>query len=199
MRISDTDILLVAKGLFSDKGYASVSTREIASMAGISEMTLFRKFHTKRELLDRILEDNQPAFSEIDPAAFQSKKDCFKAFMKMLFSVYRAHNDVSRIIMTSPEIMDKTMIRFAREGLDSFQGEIRRFLERLFKSGGGQDPGYTDENYDILAFYICAQVMGFFLLNTVLNVSPPKAWSWEKLEEGFAERVGDYIFKFSDC
>ena len=57
MSVSDETIMNVALDLFAEKGYASVSTREIAQKAGITEMTLFRKFQTKKHLIGRILQE----------------------------------------------------------------------------------------------------------------------------------------------
>lgn len=43
-------IIEAAKQLFSTKGYAATTTKDIASSAGISEVTLFRHFESKRNL-----------------------------------------------------------------------------------------------------------------------------------------------------
>lgn len=44
-----------AINLFSDRGYANTSTKEIAENAGVSEGSIFRKFKNKEELLMAIL------------------------------------------------------------------------------------------------------------------------------------------------
>ncbi len=44
-------ILLAAIDLMADKGYDSTTTKEIASAAGVNEVTLFRHFGTKQKLL----------------------------------------------------------------------------------------------------------------------------------------------------
>ncbi|ANE46080.1 transcriptional regulator [Paenibacillus swuensis] len=49
-------LLLAAIDLMSEKGYNGVTTKEIAAMAGVSEMTLFRKFGNKQKLLEEALE-----------------------------------------------------------------------------------------------------------------------------------------------
>ncbi|MCZ8520917.1 MULTISPECIES: TetR/AcrR family transcriptional regulator [Paenibacillus] len=49
---SDDKLLLAAIDLIADKGYNGVSTKEIAAAAGLSEKTLFRRFGTKRHLLE---------------------------------------------------------------------------------------------------------------------------------------------------
>ncbi|RLQ93440.1 TetR/AcrR family transcriptional regulator [Falsibacillus albus] len=44
-------ILEAAVEIFSEKGYASTSTNEIAKKAGVAEGTIFRHYKTKKELL----------------------------------------------------------------------------------------------------------------------------------------------------
>jgi len=48
-------ILAAAADEFTEKGYASATTRGIASRAGVNEVTLFRHFGSKRELLNGII------------------------------------------------------------------------------------------------------------------------------------------------
>ncbi|MDD3350718.1 MAG: helix-turn-helix domain containing protein, partial [Eubacteriales bacterium] len=44
-------IVKAALILFSEKGYAATSTKEIAVMANVSEGTIFKHFSSKRELM----------------------------------------------------------------------------------------------------------------------------------------------------
>ncbi|MEW9053522.1 MAG: TetR/AcrR family transcriptional regulator [Neobacillus sp.] len=48
-------ILIAAIDMFSEKGYASTSTSEIAKKAGVAEGTIFRHYKTKKELLMSIV------------------------------------------------------------------------------------------------------------------------------------------------
>ncbi|MEH7414981.1 TetR/AcrR family transcriptional regulator [Neobacillus drentensis] len=48
-------ILLAAIESFSEKGYASTSTNEIAKKAGVAEGTIFRHYKTKKDLLMAIV------------------------------------------------------------------------------------------------------------------------------------------------
>ena len=44
------EILSAAKQIFSDKGYARATTKEISNAAGVAEITVFRQFETKANL-----------------------------------------------------------------------------------------------------------------------------------------------------
>lgn len=48
-------IMAAARELFEEKGFAAATTREIAARAGISEVTLFRHFESKRGLFNETL------------------------------------------------------------------------------------------------------------------------------------------------
>ncbi len=51
-RSSKDRLLQAVMDLMAAKGYNGVTTKEIAAAAGVSEMTLFRQFGTKRSLLE---------------------------------------------------------------------------------------------------------------------------------------------------
>ncbi|MGZ7067730.1 MAG: TetR/AcrR family transcriptional regulator [Methanobacterium sp.] len=44
---------------FSEYGYAGAKTKEIAERSGLSEMTLFRRFGSKKNLFNQVLKKNQ--------------------------------------------------------------------------------------------------------------------------------------------
>ncbi|GIP56934.1 hypothetical protein J15TS10_07480 [Paenibacillus woosongensis] len=49
-------LMLAAIDLMAEKGYKGVSTKEIAAAAGVSEMTLFRNFGSKLNLLEEAVD-----------------------------------------------------------------------------------------------------------------------------------------------
>ncbi|MGZ7119723.1 MAG: TetR/AcrR family transcriptional regulator [Methanobacterium sp.] len=44
---------------FAEKGYTGAKTKEIAEISGLSEMTLFRRFGSKKNLFNQVLKKNQ--------------------------------------------------------------------------------------------------------------------------------------------
>ena len=72
-----THIQLAALELFTHQGYSATTTAQIAAVAEVSQMTLFRHFPTKESL---ILQDPfDPAIAEAvekRPAKETSKSDC---------------------------------------------------------------------------------------------------------------------------
>lgn len=53
MKHTRQNIIDAARSLFEQKGFAAATTREIAEHAGVSEVTLFRHFSTKRMLFEK--------------------------------------------------------------------------------------------------------------------------------------------------
>jgi len=62
---TDKRITDAARELFIKKGYRGTTTREIASRAGVSEVTVFRKFGSKKNLLKRIMDESIERISRV--------------------------------------------------------------------------------------------------------------------------------------
>lgn len=59
-------ILEAALKIFASEGYTGATTRRIAEEANVAEVTLFRKFQSKENLLREVLIQNRTAFSALD-------------------------------------------------------------------------------------------------------------------------------------
>ncbi len=66
MRNTDQNILDAAIKVFSSKGYAGATTREIAQEANVTEVTLFRKFQSKENLLKEVLIKHRNSLSTLN-------------------------------------------------------------------------------------------------------------------------------------
>jgi AcrR family transcriptional regulator len=77
MAKSDTRDKLLAAALevFSEKGFAASTTREIADRAGVREITLFRHFESKDRLFSQAVTENMTKFSPGDvlPESFNTE------------------------------------------------------------------------------------------------------------------------------
>ena len=67
-------ILEAALKVFASEGYTGATTRKIAEEANVAEVTLFRKFKSKENLLKEVLNNNRTVFSSLD-LLFQIQKD----------------------------------------------------------------------------------------------------------------------------
>jgi AcrR family transcriptional regulator len=66
MENTEHRILDAALKVFSSEGYSGATTRKIAIEADVAEVTLFRKFQSKENLLREVLSNNRSMFSEMD-------------------------------------------------------------------------------------------------------------------------------------
>lgn len=67
-------ILEAALRVFASEGYTGATTRKIAEEAKVAEVTLFRKFKSKENLLKEVLTNNRTVFSSNEDI-FQIQKD----------------------------------------------------------------------------------------------------------------------------
>jgi len=119
--------------LMSERGYLGATTREIAQRAGVSELTLFRKFGKKEKLfeellkthtflpvlMDTILEvaDLEPveALETIATRYLQTLKER-KMFVKIILSEFN----------TYPEKIRKVHMQFVQNMEDAFGGYLKK-------------------------------------------------------------------------
>jgi len=116
-------ILLAAIDLMADKGYDSTTTKEIASVAGVNEVTLFRHFGTKQNLL-------QAAVSR-----YHYAEEMTKLFNESLKG--ELHSDLLTISRTYHKIMNRNrkLWLIFQKGSSSLPAEVyaesRRHPEQL--------------------------------------------------------------------
>jgi TetR/AcrR family transcriptional regulator len=66
MEDTEQRILDAALKVFASEGYIGATTRKIAHEANVAEVTLFRKFQSKENLLKEVLINNRTVLSEMD-------------------------------------------------------------------------------------------------------------------------------------
>ena len=134
-------IVAVAVGLFSQKGFRGTTTKEIADQAGVSEAIIFRHFATKDELYNAILDHKVKQATErmktnLEDAARRKDDNAYfgslardmlefhtkdRTFMRLLlFSALEGH-DLSEIFFHST----------ARE----IKNQIRRYIKQRITDG----------------------------------------------------------------
>ena len=115
-------ILDAALKLISQKGYLGATTKEIASIAGIAEMTLFRHFPSKEKLFEEVLNTFSflPVLKGLMPEIAQLTYEqaltvIAKRFLETLYSrkaiIQIMHSEVQRY----PEKIHKIYHRFLDE------------------------------------------------------------------------------------
>jgi AcrR family transcriptional regulator len=184
----------VALNLFAEKGYASVSTREIAQKAGITEMTLFRKFQTKKHLIDRILKE---CWAPLDGSSFDTigvgdPKEALKRCSALLYDSFRSQKKIANVLSNSPEIRGPEFMDIVGLRTKGFVREIQKFLERLIvkvEATSGKLKKVERKDASLMAIHFVAHVMGLFFLEEVVKMDPPMPW--DQLMQDLVERLGE--------
>ena len=126
-------ILQVAIGLFSFKGFNGTTTKEIAAAAGVSEAMVFRHFATKHELYHAILdykacEDGMktpPWEDELQKKAMFDENDDYKVFYLLAVKALKHQQD-------DPDLM-RLLFHSALEGHELSEMFFDRFVSRMYE------------------------------------------------------------------
>lgn len=87
---TEQKILDAALKIFAKKGYDAATTRVIAEESGYTEMTLFRKFGTKKNLFEQVMEKGNKKMKEHISSElsikqeFKNSRDFLTAYIKNL-------------------------------------------------------------------------------------------------------------------
>lgn len=136
----NTKEAIVAAGLklFSEKGYLGATTREIAKLAGVSEVTLFRHFSNKQNLFISVLQQYSflPQLRELTKE-FQKKplKEALKVISINFLNELRAKRDLINIIHAEHKRYPEVLKEYFRNLSDSLITELAEFLRGYEREG----------------------------------------------------------------
>lgn len=152
-------ILDAAMDVFSKKGYEGATTRKIAQEASVNEVTLFRKFHSKENILKTVIEQNQrESIQTIDSILLMEKstqvQECLLTLGMNIMEFLDERMDF--IIMLIAEGRKRPEIA---HNLASFLKKILKHLSEYFKEQiekktiRNVDPDVAAFNYLSYLFY----------------------------------------------
>jgi AcrR family transcriptional regulator len=81
-------ILTAARQVFARDGFQGATTREIAREAGVNEVTIFRHFHTREELLHATLKQSCASLDALVQPEEHWRQDLFGALERYVREVY---------------------------------------------------------------------------------------------------------------
>jgi len=136
MSVTDDKIMDAALKLFAENGYSGARTRIIAEKAGLSEMTLFRKFKTKENLFNRVLIKNQEIiWNDFNTLIANFEVKDHKEDLRILFEnlLVIMHNNFELVTIL---INERTRItNFKEFNLEKITSYLGQYLkeQRIFK------------------------------------------------------------------
>jgi AcrR family transcriptional regulator len=124
------NILEAARKLFSKKGFKAVTTREIAKMADVNEVTIFRLFHSKENLFELVISQMifKPKISEYINNNEQSLNKYLYGVGNLIHTVFLENIDLFKIELAESQRMKNLNLinRFPNEIKD----EMINFLNK---------------------------------------------------------------------
>lgn len=137
-------ILDAAYTLFARKGFNGTTTREIAENAGVNELTLFRHFHSKDNLLSQVLSQYaqlEQLEKRLEEALEGSFAEGFYAFACLMLEQLEAKYPMIRLMIieatANPELkhlvgpltvkLRQTLVKHLQRGVD--EGLVRKDLD----------------------------------------------------------------------
>jgi TetR/AcrR family transcriptional regulator len=135
-------LIEAAMDLFSRKGFAGTTTKEIALAAGVSEAIIFRHFATKRDLYTAIIEHNMHSAAAretlAEMEACMKRRDDEGLFRLIARETIEAHRQDARfeklMMHASLEGHELAAIYRREFGLPIFE-TLRAYLDRRQRSG----------------------------------------------------------------
>ena len=121
-------IVRIAVGLFSRKGFGGTTTKEIAQAAGVSEAMVFRHYSTKQELYTAILDHKACSGDAMNPeelvAEALQEKDDQAVFQRLALGALKHHE-------ADPEFQ-RLLLHSALEGHELAQMFFEKFVQRVY-------------------------------------------------------------------
>jgi len=138
IRSTKKRILESALKLFSEKGYLGATTRAIAKDAGVAEVTLFRHFPSKENLLAEVLNSYSflPELKNILPEIYSIKYEealllIVRSFLNSLFLRKEMIKIMKSEIFTHPE----RVTRFYQSFVDELYETLAIYFEDMQQKG----------------------------------------------------------------
>jgi|AGTN01.1.fsa_nt_gi Transcriptional regulator len=154
-------IIAAARELFEKNGFAAATTRDIADLAGVSEVTLFRHFSTKRALFEEALHSCIHPYKVdeyLESGATYDLDTDLNNIAHNMMETYRKNAPLLRMIMRdkmreSPPEMD---FKKREHGAENRLHEYFQIMHRMGRLGA--DPEMA------LKFYM-SNILGYFMRN----------------------------------
>ncbi len=137
-----SQILQIAIGLFSKKGFSGTTTKEIARIAGVSEAMVFRHFATKSELYHAILD--YKACEGGTPTSFEwadeamAKKDDREVFCRLMLNALNRHErdpEFMRLLFHSALEEHELADMFVRQNIVPMYDFLSKYIAKRQKDG----------------------------------------------------------------
>ena len=156
MKDTEKQILLAATKLFSENGYANTSTKKIADAAGVNELTIFRQFKSKSNLLQAVIHHHAFEGYIVDKIAHLITNDVKKDIEIFTHTYYLFLKNNIKMYLIQVRETDDTSKRFTNT-ID-YTAFVKKYLQQK------KEEGTFTGDPNLVATSIVSMVMGIFTL-----------------------------------
>ena len=131
-------ILAAAQQVFSRDGFQGATTREIAREAGVNEVTIFRHFHTREELLHATLRQSCASLDALVQPEENWREDLFGSLERYIREVYahlRGKEALVRAFTSEAPILSESTRRTLQEFMLKRKALLVARLQEAQKAG----------------------------------------------------------------
>jgi AcrR family transcriptional regulator len=132
--------------LISEKGYLGATTREIAALAGVSELTLFRKFGKKEKLFEEMLESYTflPRLRDlIEEVNEMPVKEGLNTIGTRFLKTLQERRPLAQIMLSEMSHYPQKVRRIYQQMIDNLAKTLKSYLE-IRKDRGEVRPNDMD-------------------------------------------------------
>ena len=164
-------ILAAAELTFSRDGFQGATTRRIAREAGVNEVTLFRHFNTREQLLRATLEYGCEAFDVL----VEPEKICrgellggLESYIRDIYSVVKQREAIVRAFMVEARLLPESIRRSLQEFMLTRKARFVAVLQRA------QQGGFVRKELDVSAAadFIRDAIHSAMLRHTLYDTDP---------------------------
>ncbi len=158
-----------AKALFSENGYAAVTTKEIAKGAEISEVTLYRYFDKKRSLFNAIVKEQMHNHGLADFIENEATYDVRRDLTEMSNLLIDSHKNNAALIRMV--IKDKFLKSEARTHSNHIESADIKAMISYFENLKSKGL-INDDAQNLMEFFI-SNLNGYAMRNYILKNEHP--------------------------
>ncbi|MBP2660563.1 MAG: hypothetical protein H6Q69_3595, partial [Firmicutes bacterium] len=123
-------IILAASELFQEKGFHSVSMKNIACQANVSEMTVFRHFSSKKQVLEAVIKKMSyvPSLKEVFEGKICWDLESDLLLISETYQKIMTDNQLAFLITLREEKTIPEVSEFVRQGPPQFKSFLKKYF-----------------------------------------------------------------------
>jgi len=164
-------ILAAAELVLSRDGFQGATTREIAEQAGVNEVTIFRHFHTREELIRSTMEQGCAAFNALThPEEIWKGElaDRLERYVREVYSAVKEREAIARALIGEARFLPESMRRALREFMLTKKAGLVAALKEAQKRGLIR----KDVDLSVAADFIRDSILSAMLRHTLHKTDP---------------------------